>query len=575
MSLPVHCLQIPDAEFVVCDVETTGLSHEHHRITEIALVKVVDGEIVDRYQSLVNPKQFIPREITALTGITNEMVYDAPTAEEVLPAVKRFVGEAVFVGHNARFDRSFVDATLRRIGDEPLMVPSLCTARLARRLTPTLARKSLGSIAAHLGIRNPRAHRAGGDAETTARVFLQFVQTLAEEFDVLDVAELISFQNKPVYRVTSPPKNFPALKPALDALPHDPGVYFFRDKRKHIVYIGKARDLHDRVHSYFRHNIGHTEKIQRLSKAVASIEWESTETELSALLAEARAIRRHQPRFNTMLKTMRSYPFIRIDRDDPYPTIRWTYDIEDDRAEYFGPFSSRFAVERTLEIIERLFLVRECDGRLKPSASAAPCLYYEIKRCGAPCALLQSHAEYLDEIRRVGQFLHGRHDDVLDGLRAAMEAKAEAMDFEGAAVVRDRLQTLERVVRQQRVMTRSIREQNLVIVTLAKRTNVELHCIKGGMLAKQQLVDQKSIPRVALRALLTEVFGGQQPELFQSSTEDINEMRIIASWCLTRRDESSVVEVDQHAGIPSLLDAVVAAVRDAGRAAPVQETAAS
>ncbi len=561
---PLLSLQLPDAEFVVCDVETTGLSPERNRMTEIALARVAEGRVTERYSTLINPRQFVPPFITDLTGISNDMVYEAPDAELILPEAVRFIGSSVFVAHNARFDRSFVDAALARAGMQRLENPSLCTARLARRLTPQLAKKSLGSLARHLGIRNPRAHRAAGDAETTAGILLHFLEILAEEYDLCTLGDLLSFQHRPVYRIASTPKNFKALAPQIEGLPHGPGVYSFHDRKGAVIYVGKARDLRERVQSYFRFNTGHTEKTMQLARAARSVTWTSTETELSALLLEAHSIREKQPRFNSMLKNMRAYPFIRIDAADEYPVIGWCYEIEDDGAEYFGPFSSRFAVERALETIDRLFLLRECGGRIRPADGAAPCLYHEIKRCGAPCAKLQSRDEYLEEVDRVRQFLNGRYDEVLECLRSRMDAKAAALEFEEAAGLRDRIQSLERLVRQQSAMTRSVREQNLVLVTPARRTFVEVHCIKEGMLARQALIDQKSPDRRALRSLLSGVFGIRQAELFQGRREDINDMRIIATWRLTRHDESEVVEVDGFDDAGKLFDAVLNAVRSAG-----------
>jgi DNA polymerase III subunit epsilon len=562
----LYSFQIPDAEFVVCDVETTGLSPERSRLTEVALVRVVDGTIVDQYESLINPRQFISREITALTGITNAMVLNAPDAEDVLPQVKRFIGNGIFVGHNARFDRSFIDATLHRLSAEPLAVPNLCTARLARRLLPNLARRSLGSIAAHLGIHNPRKHRAANDAVATAQVLIHFLRVMQEEFEITEVAELLSFQNRPVFRVSGVPKHVARVKPYLDALPSSPGVYSMHDRQGYIIYVGKAKDLRDRVFSYFTFNVGHTEKVQRLVKAVYSITWKETETELSALLAESRAIKQHQPRFNSMLKSYRKYPFIRIDARDEFPTIAWSYDIADDGAEYFGPFSSRFAVERVLDTIAKTFQIRECTGRLRPSLEESPCLYHDIHRCAAPCALLQSRDEYLQEVRTVVDFLRGRLHHIQDAMRARMELLSERLDFEAAAVIRDRLAAVERIVRQQQVMVRSIREQDLVIITLARRTNVEVHLIRSGMLARQLTIDQKSVARAQLREQLEQVFFTRQTELFQGRKEDIDEMRIIASWCLRRSDDSVVVEVEQTPELDALCTVVIENIRAAGRA---------
>lgn len=541
----IYHLQVPDAEFVVCDVETTGFSPQKNRVTEIALVRVVNCAITERFSSLINPRQFIPREIESLTGITNAMVYGAPDAGEVIPEVRRFIGDAIFIGHNVQFDRGFVNAECLRAGCAPLESPALCTARLSRRLMPALGRKSLSSIARYLGIVIKGRHRAAGDAEATARIFMHFLTLLQEEFGIAQVADLLSFQNRPVYRITGAPRYFTRLKDTLANVPHEPGVYFFHDRRGHIIYVGKAKDLRDRVHSYFSSGSGHTEKVGKLVKSVHAITWETTDTELSALLLEARNIRLHQPRFNTMLKHERKYPFIRIDTSDPFPTLTWTYDLEEDEAEYFGPYGSRFAVEDALGVIQRLFLIRECDGRLKPSASQSPCMYYDIKRCAAPCALLQTEETYGQEVEAVRLFLLGQHDKVLDGLRSKMTTHSQSLEYEAAAEVRDRIAALQRLTRQQRVMVRSVHEQNLVLITPARRTFVEVHCIRGGMLVAQCLIDQKNPNTAELLYDIERTFFTLQEEMFVQRPRDVNEMRIVITWCLTRRDETTVIEVDQ------------------------------
>ncbi|MFA6233827.1 MAG: DEDD exonuclease domain-containing protein, partial [Bacteroidota bacterium] len=507
-----HILQIADTDFVVCDVETTGLHPERNRLTEIALLRVRGNTVIDRYSSLINPRQFIPDEVQRLTGITNEMVYTAPDAIQIMPQVRRFIGDAVFIGHNVRFDRSFVDATLNRCGLEPLQVPNLCTARLARRLIPQKSRTSLGVLAAHFNIRIKNRHRAMGDAEATTLLFLKFLQILEEEFDVHETGELLSFQNRQIYRITGAPKYFTRLQENLAELPHRPGVYFFHDKRGDVLYIGKAKDLKERVSSYFYHNIGHTEKIRRLVRAVHGITWKPMETELSALLAESRFIKQHQPPYNTQLKRYRKYPFIRIDMADDWPTIGWCYDLVDDGADYFGPFRSRFAVEDALDSINKLFMLRECDGAIRPSADAAPCLYHEIKRCGAPCAKLMSGDEYQREVDDIVLFLQGEQDGVLDRLRGRMHRRAENLDFEGAAVLRDRLASVERIILQQQLMVHSVRKQNIIIVTLARRSNVEIHFIKAGMLAAQTLVDQRNLPVRELFTTIEDIYFSRQEE---------------------------------------------------------------
>ncbi len=558
-------LEIPDAEYVVCDVETTGLNPERNRLTEIAMIKIADGEIVDRYQTLINPRQFIPAEITAFTGITNEMVYGAPGAEEVMPQARRFLGSAIFVGHNVKFDRGFVDATLRRINMEPLDMPDLCTCRLARRLFPKLKSKSLGSVAAHLGIRINHRHRAMGDTQATAAILRHLLPILREEFDVTTVADLLGFQYKPVFRAGSTPRHVARVKDTVAALPAEPGVYLFHDKRDRVIYVGKAKSLKDRVGSYFYHNVSHTRKVEELVRQVYRIEWETTGTELSALLTELKEIRRHQPRYNTVMKHERRFPFIRLDAQDPYPTIDWSYDLAEDGAEYFGPFSSRFVVESAIETMNRIFLLRECDGRIDPDKRTSPCLYYDIKRCGAPCAEIVTRDEYLREVSRARQFLQGKHEDLLAELRGRMEAHADALRFEEAAAVKARLDELGRVIRQQEKMLLPVLEQDMILVTPARRTTVEIHCLRGGKLAQKFVADQKGIDKKGIDRMLREIYGARQRELFETEREAVAEMRIIAMWCLAHREETAIVPVPPGETLKSVAQKVCRAIADSGK----------
>ncbi len=180
--------------FVVVDVETTGFSPRDGGITEIAMIKVRNGLLWEEYTTLVNPLMPIPDEITALTGIDDEMVVDAPTANEVAPAIAEFLGGGVFTAHNAPFDLGFVNSTLAKGRIERIQNPVLCTCKLARRLLPNLYSKSLGPVAQYLGIRNSQRHRAAGDAYATAQVLIRFLRRLEEEFDVVDVKGVMQFQ---------------------------------------------------------------------------------------------------------------------------------------------------------------------------------------------------------------------------------------------------------------------------------------------------------------------------------------------------------------------------------------------
>jgi len=185
---------INKATFVVVDVETTGMSSVDDRITEIAMMKVQDGVLVDEFSTLVNPLLTIPAYITSMTGIDNVMVQNAPTAREVVPFVAEFLGDAVFVAHNAAFDWGFVTQTARRERALELHNAHLCTVKLASRILPHLPSKSLGPVAQHLNITIPERHRASGDAYATALVLVKFLSYVQRKENIKTVDELLKFQ---------------------------------------------------------------------------------------------------------------------------------------------------------------------------------------------------------------------------------------------------------------------------------------------------------------------------------------------------------------------------------------------
>lgn len=187
---------IDDASFIVVDVETTGMDPVSDRITEIAMMKVRNGVLVDEFSTLVNPLVSIPATITRLTGIDNLMVRDAPTAREVAPYIRTFLGDDVFTAHNASFDWGFVTETVRRETGLGLGNLQLCTVKLSRRILPQLPSKSLGVVAQHLNIRIPDRHRASGDAYATALVLITYLSHLKNHHGMTTLGEVLDFQSR-------------------------------------------------------------------------------------------------------------------------------------------------------------------------------------------------------------------------------------------------------------------------------------------------------------------------------------------------------------------------------------------
>ena len=252
-----------DTEFCVFDLETTGGSPESSRITEIGAVKVRGGEVLGEFATLINPGVPIPPAITYLTGITNAMVYPAPTIDAVLPSFLEFIGNAVFVAHNASFDTRFLAANLARYGYQPARNPIVCTVRLARRLVrEEVPNLQLATLARALRARTAPCHRALDDARATVDVFHALLER-AGRWGISDLDDLLWFQSARGH------PSYDKVRLAED-LPRARGVYLFRGARERVLYVGKAADLRSRVRSYFGGD--DRRRIDGLLREVESIE---------------------------------------------------------------------------------------------------------------------------------------------------------------------------------------------------------------------------------------------------------------------------------------------------------------
>ena len=236
---------------------------------------------------------------------------------------------------------------------------------------------------------------------------------------------------------------------ALSVLPDKPGVYIMRDITGKIIYVGKAIVLKNRVRSYFRNLASHTAKVKALVSKVDDIETIVTENELEALILECNLIKEHRPRYNISLKDDKSYPYLKITLQDPFPRIFVTRRQVRDGAKYYGPYADAGALHATVKLIRELFPLRNCRNMNVDR----PCLQYHIKRCLAPCVGLIAQDEYAKMIKAVSLLIEGRTNDVLKDLKNRMQEEAEAYNFEEAARLRDQLQAVTRLGEQQKAVT--------------------------------------------------------------------------------------------------------------------------
>ena len=276
--------------YAIVDIETTGGYAANNAITEVAIVLHDGNREVKRYETLVRPGMSIPRYVQALTGISDEMVADAPPFEEIAAVVYEWLKDAVFVAHNVNFDYSFLRHQLKECGYD-LNTKKLCTVRLSRKAFPGAPSYSLGNICQFLGISIPNRHRAGGDAHATVLLFEKILQAGGLEI----IRGMLKGRSSEQYL----PVNLPAEE--LDRLPMTPGVYYFHDQKGKVIYVGKAKNIRHRVSSHFSNNKTGRQK-QEFLRNIYSISHETTGTELMAFLLECIEIKRLWPAYNRSLK---------------------------------------------------------------------------------------------------------------------------------------------------------------------------------------------------------------------------------------------------------------------------------
>jgi DNA polymerase-3 subunit epsilon len=539
-------VRLEEATFVVTDTETTGTRVGEDRLIEIGAVKVRGGEIVGTFQSLIDPQRHVPRRITRITGLSTASVFGEPPAKAVLPGFLDFLGDGVLVAHNLPFDLRFLQSELDRAGLPPIENDAVCTLRLARRLLPSLPSRGLTALAAHFGIANNARHRALGDAEATAEVLGHFLERLQSGFGIKTVEALVGFQRRRYKDATGEPKHVRRIREVtLPDLPDRPGVYFMKRKNGEVLYVGKAKSLRNRVRSYFTGIDAHPARLRKLVRDVRVVEWEETGSELAALLRESKLIKQLLPRYNRAQRRYKSYPFLRLDTNHRFPTIGWTPAVRDDGAEYYGPLPRRRTAEEIVELVGRVFGLRECDRSTWQTASAQrqPCLYGTMDRCLAPCA--DAGAEgYAAEVERVRRFLRGDDTDVLATVEAAMKAAAADLQFEQAGWYRDQLGRLRRMLARQRPFAAPVHDQHAVLVEPGlKEGEVQLFFLRFGRLVETRpLPVPPSARDVAdLRAAVAEHFDPdlEAPPVFGRA--EVDEINILARW--VRLNEESAHHV--------------------------------
>lgn len=381
-----------ERRYAFVDLETSGVSPSDDRITEIGIVLVDGDALVEEWSSLVDPGVPIPPEITALTGITNEMVRGAPRFAALLPEIARRLEGRVFVAHNARFDYGFLKAEFRRLGGR-FSADVLCTVRLSRRLFPQYGSHRLDALIDRHRLPAADRHRALGDA----RAIRAFLQVLPRDADPDETDTAI----RELLKLPATPPHLDAAQ--LEALPESPGVYVFVGASGQPLYVGKARNLRERVRGHFYADSRNANDA-RLVAEVHALEIEPTAGEFGALLREMQRIKTCAPLHNVALRRRETTCFLRPDVPGRAPRIVPLADLvhADPLSEpgLAGPFGSRAGARATLAALGRTH--RLCDRALGLSARDGACFSRQVHRCDGLCTGDESpethHARLLEAL---------------------------------------------------------------------------------------------------------------------------------------------------------------------------------
>ncbi|HJA70799.1 MAG TPA: excinuclease ABC subunit UvrC [Candidatus Lachnoclostridium stercoravium] len=256
------------------------------------------------------------------------------------------------------------------------------------------------------------------------------------------------------------------IEEELKKLPSQPGVYLMHNAKDEIIYVGKAVNLKNRVRQYFQSSRNKTAKIERMVSHIARFEYIVTDSELEALVLECNLIKEHRPRYNTMLKDDKTYPYIKVTVQEEFPRVLFSRDMKKDKSRYFGPYTSAGAVKDTIELIHKLYRIRTCRRSLpKDIGKERPCLNYHIHQCSAPCQGYISKEEYGENVNEALDFLGGKYDLILNRLQEKMMAASDAMDFEKAIEYRDLLESVKKVAQKQKITASEEEDRDIIAMS--------------------------------------------------------------------------------------------------------------
>lgn len=334
------------------------------------------------------------------------------------------------------------------------------------------------------------------------------------------------------------------IEEELKKLPGQPGVYIMHDAKDAIIYVGKAISLKNRVRQYFQSSRDKTAKIKQMVLKIARFEYIVTDSELEALVLECNLIKEHRPRYNTMLKDDKTYPYIKVTASEEYPRILFSRQMKKDKNKYFGPFTSAGAVKDTIELIRKIYRIRACSRKLpQDMGKDRPCLYYHIHQCDAPCQGYISQADYQKSVKQAVGFLNGQYEPVMKYLEEKMRTASETMEFEKAIEYRDLLDSVRKVAQKQKITSQSMEDRDIIAMAKDERDAVvQVFFVRDGKLIGREhfhmnLTGSESKAEI-LNSFVKQFYAGTPfvpHEIWVQ--EELEDAEVIASFLTARRGQ--------------------------------------
>lgn len=340
------------------------------------------------------------------------------------------------------------------------------------------------------------------------------------------------------------------IQEELKKLPGRPGVYIMHDEKDHIIYVGKAISLKNRVRQYFQSSYNKSVKIQQMVTHIRRFEYIVTDSELEALVLECNLIKEHRPKYNTMLMDDKAYPFIKVTTGETFPRVLLARKMVKDRARYFGPYTSSQAVRDTIDLIHKLYHVRSCNRNLpRDTGKERPCLNYHIHQCDAPCQGYISKDEYRKSIDEVIRFLNGNFDGILKELEEKMQAASEALEFEKAIEYRELLNSVKKVAQKQKITDSSGEDRDVLAVACQEDDAVvQVFFIRGGRLIGRDhfylRISKGETKAEILDSFIKQYYAGTPfipGELMLQ--EELEEQALLEEWLSTKRGQKVTIRI--------------------------------